>query len=405
MLNAISSEATSVASNRTTPQQLFWIGLATLTFSTLAYSIWTSYGGFETLLLILGMGLGLCLFSASLGFTSAWRNLISDRRGEGVRAQMVMLGLSVVFFFPILANGEFFGNSVSGFVRPLGTSVVVGAFIFGIGMQVANGCASGNLYHSGGGQLRAVPAMVGFSTGALWATLDYEWWTGLPQLAPVGLIDSLGVIPAVLANLVVFFLIYKLTVHLERKTHGDISERSSKSTTPLLHRFLTGSWPMVWGAIGLAILNLVTLAMIGRPWAVAIAYPVWGAKAAELFGFDLGLDFTTYWIQPGRDTALMDPLLSDPGSLMNIGVILGAFVAATLTRKFTFEWRFPIGQWIGALLGGLLLGYGATISYGCNIGAFVGGVVSGSLHGWLWIVCAFAGSIFGTKIRPLFALK
>lgn len=159
---------------------------------------------------------------------------------------------------------------------------------------------------------------------------------------------------------------------------------------------------MIWGAVGLALLNFATLAMIGRPWSVALAYPLWGAKAAEIFGLDLELDFTTYWMQPGRDTALMDSVLADAGSLMNIGVVIGALVAAALAGRLVLSLRLTFRQLVGGLLGGVMLGYGATIAFGCNIGAFIGGVVSGSLHGWLWIVCAFAGSYLGTKLRPLF---
>ena len=54
-----------------------------------------------------------------------------------------------------------------------------------------------------------------------------------------------------------------------------------------------------------------------------------------------------------------------------------------------------------AIGGGLLLGYGARLAYGCNIGAYFSGVASGSLHGWLWLVAAFAGSVVGTRLRPM----
>lgn len=89
---------------------------------------------------------------------------------------------------------------------------------------------------------------------------------------------------------------------------------------------------------------------------------------------------------------------------MNAGVLLGAFLAAAMAGKFSFEWRLPLLHWIAAILGGLMLGYGATIAFGCNIGAYFGGIASGSLHGWLWLVAAFAGSYLGTYLRPLFKL-
>lgn len=372
-----------------------WLAVAALLVTSSLYYVWTEQSAFEAQLLLLGMGLGLCLYHASFGFTTAWRRLIVDRDATGLHAQLVMLAISVLLFFPVLGAGELFGNSVSGLVRPLGLSVVFGAFIFGIGMQIANGCASGNLYHLGGGQIRAIPVILGFTGGALWATLDYEWWTSLPQLEPVGLIETLGVAPAIAANLAVFAAIYFATRAFANRDRVTAS-------TPFWSRLVQGPWPMVWGGIGLAVLNFATLAMIGRPWAVAVAYPVWGAKVAEMFSLELDLDFTTYWMQPGRDTALVDPLLTDAGSLMNFGVILGALFAATLAGRFALRLKITPSQLIGGLGGGLLLGYGATISFGCNIGAFIGGVVSGSLHGWLWIVFALIGSMIGTKLRPLF---
>jgi uncharacterized membrane protein YedE/YeeE len=58
-----------------------------------------------------------------------------------------------------------------------------------------------------------------------------------------------------------------------------------------------------------------------------------------------------------------------------------------------------------AVIGGLFLGYGARLAYGCNIGAYFSGIASGSLHGWLWLVAAFAGNVAGTRLRPMFDLK
>jgi len=377
-----------------------WLAVAALLVTSSLYYVWSEQSAFEAQLLLLGMGLGLCLYHASFGFTTAWRRLVVNRDATGLHAQLVMLAISVLLFFPVIGAGELFGNSVSGLVRPLGMSVVFGAFIFGIGMQIANGCASGNLYHLGGGQIRAVPVIIGFTIGAVWATIDYEWWTTQPQLAPVGLIETLGVAPAILLNLAVFAVIYFVT-----RSFANRDRTAQQNSAPFWSRLVQGPWPMLWGAIGLALLNFVTLAMIGRPWAVAVAYPVWGAKAAEMFNLDLELDFTTYWMQPGRDTALVEPLLTDAGSLMNIGVIIGALFAAALAGRFALSLKITPRQFIGGALGGLLLGYGATISFGCNIGAFIGGVVSGSLHGWLWIICALAGSMLGTKLRPLFGHK
>jgi uncharacterized protein len=100
-------------------------------------------------LYLLGGALGITLYHALFGFTSAWRIFISDRRGVGLRAQMIMLAIAVVLFFPSLAAGTLFGQPVHGEYGAVGIGMLTGAFLFGLGMQLGGGCASGTLYSAG----------------------------------------------------------------------------------------------------------------------------------------------------------------------------------------------------------------------------------------------------------------
>ena len=95
--------------------------------------------GRHVLLFLTGTALGAVLYQSVFGFTSAFRVLLADRRSAGFRAQMVMLGVACVLFFPVLAGGTLWGQPVAGFVSPVGVSVIFGAFIFGIGMQLGGG--------------------------------------------------------------------------------------------------------------------------------------------------------------------------------------------------------------------------------------------------------------------------
>ena len=63
------------------------------------------------------------------------------------------------------------------------------------------------------------------------------------------------------------------------------------------------------------------------------------------------------------------------------------------------QWRVPIRALMMAVLGGLLMGYGARLAFGCNIGALFSGIASGSLHGWLWMAAALAGTALGVPLR------
>jgi|GEM_PF-3781553 len=90
---------------------------------------------------------------------------------------------------------------------------------------------------------------------------------------------------------------------------------------------------------------------------------------------------------------------------MDLGIVLGAITASALAGRYAPLWKGPARSLIAAVAGGPMLGYGARLAYGCNISAYFSGIVSGSLHGWLWLVAAFAGNALGTRLRPLFGLE
>jgi hypothetical protein len=352
-------------------------------------------------LFVVGSLLGLALYHAAFGFTSAWRVFIADGRGAGLRAQMIMLAVGVALFFPALSAGSLFGNPVTGLVSPAGTSVIVGAFMFGIGMQLGGGCASGTLYTVGGGSTRMVVTLVAFIAGSVIATAHMPFWTALPHLQPISLVKTLGLAPALLLNWVVFALIAAITVVVEKRRHGRLVTPTLRATqaSPWLH----GPWPLVAGAIALVVLNFATLALSGRPWGVTSAFALWGAKAAQAIGIDTAS--WTYWSTKANAAALAAPVTHDVTSVMDIGIVLGAMLAAALAGRYAPVWRVPLRSLAAAVVGGLMLGYGARLAYGCNIGAYFSGIVSGSLHGWLWLVAAFIGNVFGTRLRPLFGLE
>jgi len=53
---------------------------------------------------------------------------------------------------------------------------------------------------------------------------------------------------------------------------------------------------------------------------------------------------------------------------------------------------------IGAVAGGLLMGYGARLAMGCNIGALFSGTASLSLHGWVFWLFLIVGAYVGSQI-------
>lgn len=374
-----------------------WAAFILLIIGTIgAYQI---VGLNQALLFLVGGALGMTLYHASFGFTSSWRVFIKERRGRGLRAQMIMLALVVLLFFPTLGAGELFGNPVKGNVNPVSMSVMIGAFIFGIGMQLGGGCASGTLYTVGGGSARMLVTLLFFCIGSVIATSHLDWWFALPHLEPISIVESLGVLPGLLLSFIVFAIIAAATVYFEKKRHGSL-EIEPSSEHQGWKRFVRGPWPLIWGGIILTLLNFATLALAGRPWGVTSALAVWGAKGATLVGVDVAS--WDYWQKAGNAKALAESLWFDITSMMNFGIMLGALLAASLAGKFAPNFNIPKRSLIAAVVGGLMLGYGARLAYGCNIGAYFSGIASGSLHGWLWLVFAFIGNGIGVKLRPIF---
>jgi len=65
------------------------------------------------------------------------------------------------------------------------------------------------------------------------------------------------------------------------------------------------------------------------------------------------------------------------------------------------QYRVPPQAWAGAAIGGFLMGYGARLSGGCNIGAYFSALASSSVSAWAWVAAAFVGSWFGLRFRQV----
>lgn len=349
------------------------------------------------ILLVLGALCGVTLYHAAFGFTAAYRRLLLDRDGTGVRAQLVMLGVATCMFAPVLAAGSFLGGPVAGAIAPVGWQVAIGAFIFGIGMQLGNGCGSGTLYTLGGGSVRMVATLVAFCAGGFAASLHMATWQELPDTGEVVLGDLLGWPGAVAIQLGALAALYALIRAWERS--GD---SSSPPPAPTAFRPLCVPWPLMAGAVILALLNFATLSVAGHPWSITWGMTLWAAKAALAFGWDPSS--TPFWNGEFQHQALHATVLDDVTSVMDFGIVLGAFVAAALAGRLAPSFWLSKRSLAAALIGGLLMGYGARLAYGCNIGAFFSGISSTSLHGWLWIAAALPGNWLGARLRPRFGL-
>jgi len=89
--------------------------------------------------------------------------------------------------------------------------------------------------------------------------------------------------------------------------------------------------------------------------------------------------------------------------MLVLGVLIGALISSLLSGSFRVEtvpeiWRSAFGssqilRFLGAFIGGLLLGFGARMAGGCTSGHGLSGTSQLSLGSWLAFLFFFIGGI------------
>lgn len=376
--------------------------VAALIGAALSSYVFARHGAKPGTLLLLGIALGFALFHSRFGFTSAWRQLVAVGNGTGLRAHTLLLGTTATLFALIIGSGTGLFGSVPGpSAGPLGIGLLVGAFLFAIGMQLGGACASGTLFAVGSGQSTIVLTLFGFIVGSTLAAWQFGLWNDLPALDPVLLSDHVGWFGSWAVTIAVLAVIWFVARAVQnRRTPPPVG--TPPSARGALARAVRGSWPLAVGALVLAVLGAGVLLVSGGAWGVTSAFALWGAKAVGALGGSP--EAWEFYRQPGSAAQLSGPVLADKNSLTDIGIMVGAAVAAAAGGVWTLHRAVPGRTAVAAVLGGILMGIGARMAGGCNIGAYLAGIASGSLHGWVWGAVAILGTWAGLRLRPLFGL-
>ncbi len=139
------------------------------------------------------------------------------------------------------------------------------------------------------------------------------------------------------------------------------------------------AWPAWLSGIFLAILA-VMLFMWWHAWGVAGGFANWGDWFYHLLGI--------YDSSPEKSIFLHGM------SVSNIGLLVGAFASALLSRQFGVH-RAPKFEYLKGLAGGALMGVGAALAAGCNVGGFYSALGMLDLGGFMMMLGLFAGAYLG----------
>lgn len=360
---------------------------------------------------LFGLAFGFVLQRSRFCFASAFRDLFL--LGDARVMKGIIAGLAVatagfaVLMARLLPEVGFGSLPVGATVLPLGVHTVLGGVLFGTGMVLAGGCTSGSLYRAGEGYVGSMVALLGIMLGLEISSHTWNWWweAHISRAPLIWFPEQLGYLGGTLltfGGLLVAFLViswweFRTSIMLSIKPDAaHVASSFGEHLRALGHTVFVKGWPVVVGGIALATLN-VFLYTYRHPWGVVAGLGIWADKLASAVNLGAG-DLL------GRSSLAGCAFEPDTASalshmpLLNLGVIAGAFIAASLASEFKLRIPKQPRRYVQSIGGGVLMGYGAGLALGCTVGAFFSAIPALALNGWVFAGALVAGAYVGVKV-------
>lgn len=378
------------------------------------------------LFLITGLALGYILARSRYGFAGGVKRIYMTGEGSLTRALLAMLAISLIgaggIHYAAAQNGAVVafraleGDAVipgSGFVAAANLSTIIGGILFGMGMILGGGCASGTLSDSGEGAGRAWITTFFFAIGGIIGHGLLPWWNeagpGKIEGVRMYLPDKFGYLGAIIVSFIGLLILFALaqTYESRRRKDGTAideeyegSERSLELTGDYkffsyetYHKLFVERWSFMTGGVLIAMMFIFIINTTGGSWGASGPYAMWG-----IWLFDkLGITLSSPAFE-GINASVKNGLLNHSVSIRNVGIIVGAAIAMLLSGRFKFDFDFTLKDVAYYGLGGLLMGIGAKIAGGCNVGALYSGISNFSLSGWVFMISLVLGGIISLKL-------
>lgn len=305
--------------------------------------------------LALGIVFGFALQRGRFCMNSAFRDILLMKDFTTFKAVAAALLVEMIGFELLALAGV-----ITLAPKPLlwGANIL-GGFVFGIGMVVAGGCASGITYRVGEGMVGAMSAVLGFSLTAISTSMGLlKPIAGALQTStkvmtaddkPLTLANMLGLPHWVVAfGLAAIIIVIWVVMAMRNKEAGFATNAS------LSDKIFKRGW--TWLPTGI-IIGLIGIAAFPLSAATGRNYPL---------GITGGWSGLTKTIVTGENAISWEVLLV-------IGVVMGSAIAALVAREFKLRAPAP-AVLIQTFVGGLLMGFGAVTAGGCNVGHILSGV-------------------------------
>ncbi len=318
--------------------------------------------------ILIGAIFGFVLQRGRMCMNSAFRDIILLKEYKLAKAVVIALLVCMIGFGIMVLTSIVPGLSPKPLTL-LGS--ITGGVIFGMGMVLAGGCASGTTYRVGEGMVGSLIALLGFCIGLIVAKFGLlSQLTVALQSTPIVNADKtpitlfgpftpilMVIIGAVGFAAVTYFWI--LPAIKEKK------EKKGEEVFDLKTKIFKNGWPWYTTGILVGIVNI-------------IAWPV----AFYVAGKNYPLGISGGWLSNAQGVLTGAALIPYMWfGLIVIGIIVGAFVGAIIAGEFKIRAPKDGKILLQQLIGGIVMGIGAIIAMGCNIGNLLSGVPQFSLGG------------------------
>ncbi len=317
--------------------------------------------------LIVGALFGFVLQSGRFCMNSAFRDILLLKEFKLAKAVVIAIVVEMVGFGIFAAAGVI---TLAPKAFNVGGSIV-GGLIFGIGMVLAAGCASGTTYRVGEGMMGSLVAGIGLTTGALAASTGFLGGVStaiksvsLGQLTVfgeynAGLTPILMIVVGIILAVVIFFFWGLPGFKKKREAGGPLIK-----TDDVVAQVFKKGYPYWVAGITVGIVGIV-------------GYVVSAGSDGALGGGGV-LGITGGWMGLSKYITLADPVVW--AGYIILGIVLGSFISALIAGEFKLRIPKDGKTLLIQLIGGLIMGFGAVTAQGCNITNVLGGVPQLSIH-------------------------
>lgn len=359
--------------------------------------------------LVVGLGLGYVESRSEVGIASGYTEFFVTGNRSRLYGLLLLFGFGALgalyIHYQSAQNGAVPSHLASGSqstipgtkaVTPVNFGLILGSFLFGVGLTINQGCGLGTLRNIGQGKLRYLWTLLFLFIGTIPGQMtkyvldqsaihQYSVELYLPELFGYGGTAVLVVaILAVLAFVAERYETLRKKAGTEKDTEPTNLPDTDKldSEKPMSKRIFDAifkiEWSRFFSVLLITLLFLLALNQTGEKLSVTqpLLYP-----AVSLFQ-SLGFSFE----HPAFSEAVQivdNGLLNNTNIIQNFGIIFGAMIFALTSTNFSFSLSMNLKESVWYMLGGFLMGFGAVLASGCIVGALYSGIVNFSLSGWV----------------------